>query len=200
MDINKTKLNRVIAHIKDEGVVNATEIAKILRAQAQNVAFLRAYVTEACKEIGDQGALAEFDASLLDGGETPKPEPVGEEAHPAPKPEPVVELPTGAIPSPDPKKANLFAPMGASPDVPTPLGITKQVMLRNEDGTLVQLTVFKESANRIILEVAKEKREVNIFLRGQVVTVDLLNLKPVTVKGVVFTVADLEVIANAADV
>jgi hypothetical protein len=32
------------------------------------------------------------------------------------------------------------------------------------------------------------------------VTVDLLNLKPVTIQGVTFDVADLELIAKAADV
>ena len=191
MDINKTKLNRVIAHINDEGVVTPATIAGILRAQEKNTEFLRAYVTEACKEIGDKSALAEFEAALA-GGEASKPE-LEEVVHTAPL-EP--ELPKSSIPNPDPEEANLFAPM----ELNSPTTFAKQALLRNEDGTMTPLTVFKETTNRIVFEVAKEKREVKIYLRGEVVTVDLLNLKAVTVKGVVFTVADLEIIANAADV
>lgn len=185
MDINKTKLNRVIAHINDEGVVTPAEIATILRAQEKNTAFLRAYVAEACKEIGDQSALAEFDL-VLATGEALKPSELPELG----EPEPPTEFPPHSIPNPDPKKANLF----------TQTGFAKQAFLRNEDGTMTPLATFKETANRIVFEVAKAKREVSVFLRGEIVVVDLLNLKPVTVKGVVFTVADLEIIANAADV
>ena len=187
MDINKTKLNRVIAHINDEGVVTPAEIATILRAQEKNTAFLRAYVAEACKEISDQSALAEFDLALATG-EAPKPE-LGE-------PQPPSELPPNSIPNPDPKKTNLFKPSEPKPQTE----FAQQAFLRNEDGTMTPLATFKETANRIVFEVAKAKREVSVFLRGEIVVVDLLNLKPVTVKGVVFTVADLEIIANAADV
>jgi len=187
MDINKTKLNRVIAHINDEGVINPTEIAKILRAQEKNTAFLRAYVVEACKEIGDQSALAEFDVALA-GGEAPNPEPDA-------LIEVDVALAGGKTSEPGPEKTN--PPTQAEP---SQTARAKQAFLRHEDGSLTPLAVLKESEFRIVFEVAKAKREVSIFLRGEVVKVDLLDLKPVTVKGVVFTVADLEVIANAADV
>lgn len=184
MDINQAKLKRVIAHIEDDGVVNPANIASLLRAQPKNVTFLRSYVEEACKQLGNLAALNEFDLAAA-SGETGTP--VSQiEITPVATHEPETEVaPTRAL------KADL------TDAVPSE---TRSGVLLNEDGTITNLTLVRQTPTRWVFEISKPKREVKIFLRGEVVTVDLLNLKPVTIQGVTFDVADLELIAKAADV
>jgi hypothetical protein len=184
MDINQAKLKRVIAHIEDDGVVNPATIAGLLKAQPKNVTFLRSYVEEASKQIGHAAALAEFDRAVS----------LGETEAPAPKAEaPIVTAPEPAS-APTPKAEATPAPAAPQPNE------SRAAVLLNADGTLVNLTLVRQTPTRLVFEVAKPTREVKIFLRGEVVTVDLLNLKPVTVQGVTFGIADLELIAKAADV
>ncbi len=188
MDINAAKLKRVIAYLNDDGVASPEKIAEILRAQPKNTNFLRAYVAAACAEIGDEAALKEFDGYVSGPvEETPAPAPIEYLSHEVPSkaaPEPVKEVEKPVVQA----------------KAPEPTSAPQEVFLLNADSTLTRLQIFKHTATRLVLEIAKEKREVKVFLRGEIVTVDLLDLKPVTVKGVTFTVADLELIAKAADV
>lgn len=188
MDINAQKLKRIVSHIENDGVVSPESIAKILKAQPKNTGYLRSYVEAACKEIGDTSALVEFDSKVGQGEEVSAP--LGIPEQPV-EPAPDQPAPTKVAEKlgPKPKDADLLTQA-----TPGPLSY----VLIDENGLMKPLEVKTQTASKVILTIAKEKKEVKVILRGQEVVVDLLDLKPVMVGAVTFSVEELGPIANAA--
>lgn len=187
MDINAQKLKRIVSHIENDGVVSPESIAKILKAQPKNTGYLRSYVEAACTEIGDTSALVEFDSKVGQGEEALAPE------QPA-----LVVKPASDQPAPT-KVAEKLGPKPKDVDLPTqatPGPLT--YVLIDENGLMRSLEIKTQTASKVILTIAKEKKEVKVILRGQEVVVDLLDLKPVMVGAVTFSVEELGPIANAA--
>lgn len=188
MDINTLKLKRIVSHIENDGVVSPESIAKILKAQAKNTGYLRSYVEAACKEIGDTAALAEFESNVGQAEEAPTTAP----EQPAPETAIPVLAEQASAPAPEvqrPRRQVAKEPVAES---------NLKYGLLDETGTLQILEVVKQIGNNIVFKVAKEKKEVKVILRGQEVVVDLLDLQPVMVGAITFSVDELRPIANAA--
>jgi hypothetical protein len=191
MDINAQKLKRIVSHIENDGVVSPESIAKILKAQPKNTGYLRSYVEAACTEIGDTSALVEFDSKVGQAEETPATEqPAPVVAH---EPAPEQPAPAEVVAKLGPEQKDSNFPTRATP------GSVAYVLI-DENGLMKPLEVKTQTASKVILTVAKEKKEVKVILRGQEVVVDLLDLKPVVVGAVTFSAEQLEVIAQAAAV
>lgn len=182
MDINANKLSRIVSHLENDGVASPDAIAKILRAKPENTGYLRSYVQAACEQLKDQTALEEFNSMVGLLADAKEPDSEKSPAIVAEQPSPEVQ----------PQKSGK-----EKPTLQTESDSTSYVLL-DENGLLKTLEVKTKTASKIIFAVAKEKKEVKVILRGQEVVLDLLNLEPVTVGDVTFSVEQLHPIATAA--